>query len=297
MPAQFSNLRFIVNPQAGTQRGDMEAAIRRLLSRTGVGFDICHSEYQGHGTELAREAANEGADLVVAVGGDGTINEVGRGLLGLDTPLGIIPLGSGNALASGLGIPIHPARACRGLLRAEVRAIDVGKMGEAVFFSTAGAGVDAEVCWRFNRRSGRRGFLTYAVLSLAAFKAYKSEEVRVTLDEGRELRVRPTVLTVANSSQFGNGAVIAPRARPDDGLLDLCIVEDIGLPRTLWHMRRLFTGTIEDTPGAQYFQTRGLRIERGKPGRFQVDGESMTGDATLEVTVMPKAIQIAIPKQ
>ena len=297
MKPRFQSMRFIVNPWAGVRHGDVTATIRRMLSGTGVAFDIRQSEYQGHGTVLAREAALQGIDLIVAVGGDGTINEVGKGLLGLDTPLGTIPIGSGNALASGLGIPLDPAQACRGLLQAEVWPLDVGKMGGAVFFSTSGAGVDAEVCWQFNRRSGRRGFLTYAVLSLAAFKAYQSEEVCVTLDEGMELRLRPAVLTVANTSQFGNGAAIAPKARPDDGLLDLCIVEDIGLPRTLWHVRRLFNGTIEQAPGAQYFQTRGLRIERGKPGRFQVDGESMTGDATLEVTVMPKAIQIAIPKQ
>lgn len=297
MDAQFRNIRFIVNPRAGTRHADMGATIRRLLHGTGPAFDVCGSEYPGHGAILSREAADAGVDLVVAVGGDGTINEVGKGLLGRETPLGIVPVGSGNALASALGIPLHPVRACRGLLQARLRAIDVGKVGDAVFFSTAGIGLDAAVCHEFNGRSGgRRGLLTYAALTLAALRSYRSEEVRVKLEEGEDFRVRPTVLTVANSCQFGNRAKIAPQARPDDGLLDLCILEDIEIARALWHGRRLFTGSIHKMPGVRMFQARRLWIERNEPGRLQLDGESTTGGAVLAVSLMPHAIRIAVPK-
>ena len=293
---RFSNIRFIVNPSAGNRRGDPEATIRKVLHGTGVVFEVFQTEYKGHGTELAQKAADEGVDLVVAVGGDGTINEVGRGLLGRETTLGLLPLGSGNALARALGISLNLEQACSALLQAVVRQMDVGKIGDAIFFSTAGVGLDAEVSWRFNRRpKGPRGFIPYAILTLGAFWEYKPEEVRITLEEGAQLKISPTILTIANTSQFGNGAIISPGARPDDGLLDLCIIGGTGILRTLWHIRRLFTGTIDQMPGTNFFRTRGLRIVRPGPGRFQVDGESMTGATTLDVTVVPKAIRIALP--
>ncbi len=296
MSGRFSSMRFIVNPSAGSRRGDVAAMIREVMNGTGVGVEVIQTEYQGHGIELAREAADEGIECVVAVGGDGTANEVGRGLLEGQTALGLVPFGSGNGLARSLGIPLNPVKACKSLLQADVRPMDAGRIGEAVFFSTAGVGLDAEVSWRYNRRpKGRRGFLPYVVLTVDAFRAYKREEVRVTLEEGTELRVRPLILTVANAPQYGNGVIIAPQARPDDGVLDLCIIEGVGFWRMLWHARRLFTGTIDRMPGTQFIRTQGVRIVRAGPGRFQVDGEAMMGEATLEVKVVPEAIRMALP--
>ncbi len=295
---RFSKMRFVVNPAAGKRRGNVEDSIRKALQGSRVTYDVVRTGYRGHGTALAREAADDGVDLVVAVGGDGTLNEVGRGLLEKkETVLGLLPTGSGNAFAHALGIPRNPGKACENLFQAIVQPIDVGRIGEEFFFSTAGVALDAEVSWQCNKRSGGpRGFLPYAIFTLGAFCTYKPEDICVKLEEGLDLRVHPTILTVANTSQFGNGVMIAPGARPDDGLLDLCVIETNTLPRTLWHVRRLFTGTIDKMPGSQLIRTRGFRIVRPGPGRFQVDGEAMTGGSTLEVTVVPKAIRMAFPR-
>ena len=290
-------IRFIVNPFAGTSRGDISATIGRVMGRPGSLYEIARTRGAGQAVELAREGADRGARIVVAVGGDGTINEVGRGLLGTETALGVVPLGSGNALARGLGIPLDPAKACGVLLDGRLRAIDVGRMGDAAFFSTAGISLDAEVSWRYNTRArGPRGFLPYVGLTLASFGSYEPEQVLISADGGPELAVRPLILTVANASRFGNGAIIAPQARPDDGVLDICIIEKRHIARTLWHARRLFTGSIDRMPGVRLVRGRTFRIERPSRGRCQVDGEPLLGGPVLDVSVEPGAMRVVVPR-
>ncbi|MDP6776245.1 MAG: diacylglycerol kinase family lipid kinase [Candidatus Latescibacteria bacterium] len=297
MAERSPDIRFIVNPFAGTSRGDISATIGRVMGRPGSRYEITRTEEAGQATALAREAADQGTGTVVAVGGDGTINEVGRGLLGTGVALGIVPLGSGNALARELGIPLDPGEACRVLLDGRQEAIDVGWMGDAVFFSTAGVSLDAEVSWRYNQRGGNlRGFLPYVGLTLYALASYRPETITVTPEEGEALEVRPLILTVANASRFGNGAIIAPQARPDDGLLDICIIEKRHLARMVWHARRLFTGSIDRMPGARSVRGKSFRIERPTRGRCQVDGEPLSGGPVLDVRVEPKAIAVIVPR-
>lgn len=296
MKGNIARLRFIINSQVERRHGNIEAIIRDVLDGTGVAYDIVRTERRGHGTALALQAAEEGIDLVVAAGGDGTLNEVGSALLGRKTILGLLPCGSGNGFARAMGIPLDLRRACTGLLRPEIRLLDVGKIGEAAFFSTAGVGLDAEVSRRYaGLPRGRYGFFTFAYLAFDIFRKYKPADVLVVLEDRRNIRAHPLILTVANTSQYGYGAMIAPGARPDDGLLDLCIVENTDILRLLWHARRLFNGTIHQMPGVQLFQGRTMRIVRSDPGLFHVDGEPKTGDATLEVTVVPEGIRMALP--
>ena len=297
MAERSPTIRFIVNPFAGTSRGDIAATIGRVMGHPGSRYEIARTGGAGQAVELAREAADRGIRIVVAVGGDGTINEVGRGLLGTETALGIVPLGSGNALARGLDIPLDPAKAFGVLLGGRLRAIDVGRMGDAVFFSTAGVSLDAEVSWRYNTRArGPRGFLPYVGLTLASFRSYKPEEVLISADGGPAFAVRPLILTVANASRFGNGAVIAPQARPDDGFLDICIIEKRHIARTLWHSRRLFTGSIDRMPGVRLVRGRSFRIQRPARGRCQVDGEPLLGGPLLDVSIEPSAIAVVVPR-
>lgn len=291
-PFQFA--RFIVNPSAGTRRMDLESLVREVFGGSGVGFEVVRTEYRGHARALAAEAADSGADLVVAVGGDGTVHEVGRGLLFRETALGLIPLGSGNAFARALGVPKDPPSACRALLDAEVRCLDVGKIGETVFLSTAGVGLDAEVAWRFNHRPGRRrGMAPYVLLTAQMFFSYRPESVRIFLESGEAFEARPLVLCVANTGQYGNGAVIAPLARADDGALDLCVVEHMGLVRASRAARAMFCGRIDRVPGVRLIRGKRFRIVREVPGKVQVDGEALEGEAELEVNVLPGALRVA----
>lgn len=296
MAGRNSRARFILNPLAVYRGPHIETVIRRTLAGTGTVYDIRRTAYPGHGAELAREAAEEGFDLVVAVGGDGTVNEVGRALIGGEVALGVIPAGSGNALARALGIPLDVRQACRTLLQGEARRLDAGKIGDAVFFSTAGIGLDVEVCLRFNtNRQGRRGFLRYGLLTFCAFRAYLPEDMDLFPEAGDPVHARLSLLTVANTPEYGNGAVIAPGASPSDGMLDVCLVENLTLTRALRHVPKLFAGTIDRMPGYRMFRTRHIRVERASPGCFQIDGEVRNGPASLEVTVVPGAIRIVLP--
>ena len=296
MSPRLSKMRFIVNPVSGGRRGDIVEVIQRVLGGTGIDFEIVSTTHRGHAAILAREAAEDGVELVVAVGGDGTVNEVGRGLIGTNAVLGLLPIGSGNAFARALGVPINPGRACRALLDAEVRCIDAGRICDRYFFSTAGIALDAEVCWRYDRRPvSRRGFLPYVWLTAHSFLSYTPEDVTFTLDDDRTIRTRPVVATIANTAEYGDRAVIAPSARPDDGLLDLCVIEDVSLFRGFLHAPRLFTGTIDRMPGVRMYRSRTFGIVRPGPGRLQVDGESLEGEAALHVEVVPEAVRIAVP--
>lgn len=294
MPQTFTRIRFIVNPSAGRRKGDVGALIRETLDRSGVDFEVLWTQRRGHAEALAREAAQEGIGLVVAAGGDGTVHEVASGLLGTETALGILPCGSGNGLARALGIPLDLRRACRALLTAGVRRIDAGRVNGQPFFATAGVGLDALVAARYEA-SKRRGLLPYVALTARTFLARAPEEVTLTLDARPPLTARPILLTVANTEQYGGGAIIAPGARPDDGLLDVCLMEDVPLFRALLHAPRLFTGAIHRMRGVRLFRAAAVQIVRPAPGPFQMDGEALQGEAILSVQVVPGALKVAAP--
>ena len=298
MADRLKGVRFIINETAGRGRADLTGLLENALGRSAAA-DLHYTEHRGHAEEIARGAARDGYDLVVAVGGDGTINEVARTLLHTQTALGVIPTGSGNAIARTFGIPLDPLAACRFLLDASrpdcLHALDVGFISNLCFVSTAGIGVDAAVCSLYAQRRGRRGLLPYVSSSLRAFARFHPEEVTITVDGGTAFRARPALVTVANSAQFGYGAVIAPGARPDDGVLDLCVFEGLNAPRLLWHSRRLFTGGIDKTPGLRRLQARTVRIERANPGPIQVDGEAFDAEAALDIRVDPGALRVLAP--
>ena len=286
---------FVTNPKAGNHSENLAGMISSSLGGRAV-CEIRETARAGHATQLAEEGVASGYDAVVAVGGDGTINEVGRALVASQVPMGILPAGSGNALAKCLGHSLDRSTACEQLLSGRIRSIDVGHLGEEIFLTTAGIGLDAEVCKRFNTGSGRRGIWPYVRQSLACVLTYKAQPYRLFLDEDSDcLCVCPSLLTLANSAAFGYGAEIAPGALPDDGLLDVCIVEEMTIVRALVNAHRLFNGTFDQTPGVTRCRVTRLRIEREAPGPIQVDGESRMGDASLEVTLSSGGLDVIVP--
>ena len=289
-------MTFVVNPLAGTGGQDVMSLLEREMRNSGRAYQVVVTEYSGHAEMLARQAAEGGTGTVVAVGGDGTLNEVARGVLGSESALGLLPCGSGNAFARYAGIPLVLSEACRSLLTAEFQRLDVGKLGEDIFLSSAGFGMDAEVCRRFNsREGGRRGMLPYVLLTVDTFRGYRPGCVRVEMSEGQVYEGVPHIVTVANTSEYGNGATIAPGARADDGILDVCVIEDVTLLRGIWHSRRLFNGTIERMPGVKMYRSQQVKICSERPGWFQVDGDAREGGELAEVTVIPGGISVALP--
>jgi YegS/Rv2252/BmrU family lipid kinase len=235
-----------------------------------------------------------GARLVVAWGGDGTVNEVGTALAFGEARLGIVPAGSGNGLARDLGLPLTPEAALEAAMSGCVRVIDAGELDGRLFFNVAGVGVDACVAHRFAEAGGRRGLAGYASAAWRELRAYVALEHLVTTD-GVPERVRPLLVAIANSRQYGNGALIAPRARLDDGRLDVVVVETMPVWRLVARLPRLFDGRLGDVPGVRMRTAEEVEVCVAGPVRYHVDGEPGTATERLRGRVRGAAIAVQVP--
>lgn len=291
------SVSIIINPIAGGTGRAASVGKRVDLARSVAGAcresaDVYVTEEPGHAASLARAARAAGARLVVAWGGDGTANEVASALAFGDVPMGIVPAGSGNGLARLLGMSVKPEVALAAALRGAPHPIDAGELGGRLFVNVAGIGFDAHVAARFNAPDNpRRGLAGYA--ALVAREALRYVPARYTIttpDACRSLGAWLVVL--ANGTEFGNRIRIAPRARVDDGALDLVVVEQRSRLATLWGMRRIVTGTVERA--AQWSSTlvQQVRIESETPMMFHVDGEPVRGGTTLDARIHPGALKI-----
>ncbi len=284
----------IINPASGTGREPVAARVdlaRRALVDAGVEGKVIVTERHGHARDAAAAAARSGVDLVVAWGGDGTINEVGSALVSAPAALGIVPSGSGNGLARELGLSMRPAEALRAALAGRSRPFDVGELAGRYFLNIAGIGFDAVVAGRFNARpKGRRGAWPYITLTLGALVSYEPDRYRVTLDgEAHEGRYFTVVL--ANSPQFGNRIRIAPEARPDDGFLNALLVDHRTIPGHVWRARYLLWD-VTRAPGIVRRPVRTATIEGTAPLMCQIDGESFTAGERVEARVHPGALTL-----
>lgn len=287
-------LSIIVNPLSGGAspgQGQRRAAIAAsVLRAAGVEGRVFLTERRGHARELAQDAVRRGDRLVMAWGGDGTVNEVASSLVGTETALGIVPSGSGNGLARELRLPAAADRAIMTALRATPRLIDAGELGGRWFFSVAGIGLDATVAAAFDQDvHGRRGFSNYVRITARELWRYRCADYRV---DGMPAR-GALLITFANSAQFGNGARIAPGAKIDDGLLDLVVFEERTRRATLRGLPALFTGRVASVGGVSIRQVTGAVVESDTPMLFHVDGEPSTGGMRLEARVHPKALLVA----
>ncbi|RPI53854.1 MAG: diacylglycerol kinase family lipid kinase [Acidobacteria bacterium] len=291
----------IINPMSGPARrgrgSERLELARRELERLGVEGEARLTERSGHAHELALEAVAAGFELVMAWGGDGTVNEVARALVqdaegGLRTPdLGIIPGGSGNGLARDLKIPFNPALAIERAIRLPARSIDAGELGEHVFFNVAGIGLDAHVAALVSTRVNHRGLLPYIKASLGDLLRYPPTDYTIEID-GRSEQTRALVIALANSRQYGFGAQIAPDARLDDGLLDLIAIEDRKAIGNMVRVPSLFVGRLDRRAGVHATQIRELTIRSTGAMLFHVDGEPVQGVDTLTARVRPLALRV-----
>lgn len=287
---------FIINPISGSGRGaELAQLIESRIDRRRYSPQIALTTARGHATELAREAVAQGLPYVVAVGGDGTVNEVGRALVGSPTALGIVPHGSGNGFARHLGLPTgSPQRAIEMLNSAHVEAVDYGTLNGRPFLCTAGTGFDAVMGDRFVHLP-RRGFAAYAHAVIAGYWGYRPLRCRLQLDDGRELEQEVFLLALANAAQWGYGVRIAPEANVSDGLLDITMVARFPKWRTLGMALRLFAGRIGSSRYVTTLRARRVRIARPVPDAVHVDGEPFDMEAMLEAECHPGALRVLIP--
>lgn len=289
-------IAFIVNPISGTQtKGAIVKQVEELLDKEHYAPEIIYTEYAGHATEIAAAKAADGYFAAVAVGGDGTINEIARSLVHTETALGIIPCGSGNGLARHLQIPLEGKGAIRVLNGMRVESIDYGKINDTPFFCTCGVGFDAFVSLKFSQ-AGKRGPLTYIEKTLQANLTYKPETYELEMD-GISSRYKAFVIACGNASQYGNNAYITPRASLDDGLLDVTILEPFSVLEGPLVAFQLFNRSIDQNSRVKSFRCRSLRILRDKPGVVHFDGDPMMADAVVEVKILPKELRVLVPDE
>ena len=285
----------IVNPISGTSRKEgLEEKVVSYLGLHGIEVTPRRTTCSGDATRLAREGVEEGFDMVIAAGGDGTVNETANALCDTGTAFGIIPCGSGNGLARHLGIPVDIRAALEIIAEGRTELCDHGVVNGLNFFCTFGMGFDATVSHKF-AESKHRGKLTYISNTFREYISYKPDEYVITAN-GRVITDRAFVVAVCNASQYGNNAYIAPQASITDGLLDVTIIHYGNLLSTALVGLDLMSGSIDHNMLIHTFRARSLSIERKNSGAVHVDGEPMEMGTSLSIECMPSSLRIFTPR-
>lgn len=284
---------FVVNPISG--RGKKEQFplwVKELLDHSFYDYEIWYTKCKDHAKQLAEQAVAEGFDVVAAVGGDGTVNEVSQALIGKDCAMAIIPFGSGNGLARMLRLPLLPPKAIKNVLnKCRSKYIDTALINGVPFVSIAGFGLDAETADAF-AKDGHRGFLTYSKIAVEKYFHTQIDSCTITLNDNVTFESRPLMVSFANSNQFGYEAKIAPKAVLDDGLLDVCILKKPVLPAVPFVATQLMAGHIHLSPYFQSLQAKKIFVQRKKNAVVNIDGEPVMMDKDLLVEIKPLSLRI-----
>ena len=285
------HITFIINPISGTQsKHEIPDLIDRILDKERFEYEVCITEYAGHAAELAKARAAQGDDIVVAVGGDGTVNEVARSLVHTETALGIIPCGSGNGLARHLCIPMDIRKALDIINQAQIEAFDYGVINGLPFFCTCGMGFDAFISLKF-AESGKRGPITYVENVLREGLKYKPETYEI-IDDNGTTQYKAFLIACANASQYGNNAYIAPGATMKDGEMDVIVMEPFDALEAPQIAADLFMKTLGNNSKIKTFRTRNLTIHRQGPGAIHYDGDPIMTNNDIDVHIEHLGIRI-----
>lgn len=282
---------FIVNPISGIHgKENIPRLVSNHLDRQRFDYEVIFTEYAGHAADIARQSASEGVDIAVAVGGDGTINEVARSLTHTKTALGIIPCGSGNGLARHLCIPMDTVKAIELINTGKVEAYDYGVINGLPFFCTCGMGFDAFISLKF-AESGKRGPVSYVENVLKEGLKYKPETYEIVDDNGIVYH-KAFLIACANASQYGNNAYIAPGATMRDGLLDVIIMEPFNALDAPQIAADLFMKTLANNSKIKTFKAQSIHIRRKQPGAIHYDGDPMMTNSDIDVHIEHLGIRI-----
>ncbi|RQO67706.1 diacylglycerol kinase [Pedobacter sp. KBW06] len=289
-----SNILFIINPiSGGKDKLKIPGLIDANLDRSKFNANYSFTEYIGHASEIAEEAASKNFDIIVAVGGDGTINEIGTKVMQQNKILGILPFGSGNGLSRFLKIPMNTTQAIKVINDCKVRVIDTARFNDKCFFNMAGMGFDAHISSVFAGNKSR-GLSGYLKLGFKEMIDYKPQTYHIYID-GKEYIRKAFVVSVANSSQYGNNAHIAPNASITDGLLDVCIIKEFPIykiPVLAYHM---LNASTDQSKMVEIIQGREIRIQRMSNDAIHIDGEPFFMGKEINVSIAPLSLNIITP--
>ena len=289
-------IKIIVNPVSGS--GRRKKALKMIeahLDRNKFNFDLVQTEYHRHAIELTQQAIADGCEAVIIAGGDGSINEVGATLAGTDVALGIIPAGSGNGLSRSLGISMNPRSAVENINKFHFRTIDTGLANGKAFMNMAGVGFDAAVADAFHQQK-MRGFWKYFLLGLKLLMNYKLQTYSIVAD-GREFERKAHLISLANSPQYGNDALVAPKALVDDGMLDAVVVNPFPFHQYFVLFYRLFTGTLNQSPHIKTFKFKEMVITQERPDVAHLDGDPFELGQVIEFKINPQSLKVIVPNE
>lgn len=284
---------FIINPiSGGKSKSHIPGIIRKELDHGLFDMEWAYTQYVGHARELAQSAVQEGVDVVVSVGGDGTNNEIASAVVGTKMVMGLIPMGSGNGLGTALQIPFNPAGAIKLINKFHHTLMDSATINGHPMFNVSGIGFDARIGARF-AKSKTRGLWGYVRHTFAELAHYRPEWYKITFD-GQEYRRQAFMISLANSSQFGNNAHISPEASVTDGLLDVCVVKPFPFYLFPLLAYRMFSKTAHRSKFLEIFKVKEVHIERDMPGPVHLDGEPVELGTDLYISISPASLHMIV---
>ena len=285
------SILFILNPKSGVQsKIAFPKLIENNIDKSKFDIAIEETKFKGHASLLANEAVAENIDVVVAVGGDGTVNEIGSSLVGTNVALGILPSGSGNGLARHLGIPLVIKEAVEFINKASVVTVDYGKINGAPFFCTCGIGFDALVSYAFSKGK-RRGLVGYVNNALQSVVNYEPERYEIETEWGCDTR-EAFLIAFGNAAQYGNNAYIAPQASMRDGMLTVTVLKPFPMVEAPIILGQLFNNSLYNNEHIETKNVRWIKIRREKHGVVHFDGEPMMMGAELFVEIVPGGLNV-----
>lgn len=291
-----TKIAFIINPISGSgKKEELPILIQRGLDASMFEPEIVFTNFRGHGSMLAKHFIEEGFQRIVAVGGDGTVNEIAKELVHTDCTLGIIPIGSGNGLARHLGIPMNKRKAIEQLNYSEPILIDYGIVNNKPFFCTCGTGFDAYVSTEF-AKGKRRGIMRYIEKIITGYFSCKSQNYHLKGD-GIDLKTKAFVMTFANASQWGNNAYIAPQASVQDGKLDISIMSNFPIIAIPTLALQLFTKNIDKDLFMTTLRSDELTLTREESGPFHYDGEPYEEGTKIHIKIIPDGLKVLVKKR
>ena len=289
-----SKILFIVNPiSGGKEKSGIEKIIAKNIDSKKFSYEVQYSNYCQHATTLAQEAVVKGFNIIVAVGGDGTVNEISKALIDTNVLFGIVPFGSGNGLARFLQIPLNTVKAIQNINNGKPFKMDTIQINDDYFVNMAGAGFDAHISHLF-ASYGKRGLRTYVNLILKEFRQYEIENYQLVLDD-KTINTEAFLVSFANSSQFGNNAHIAPLASINDGLLDVCILKKFPAWKAPQIVFQMYTKRLTKSKYYQLYKTKELEITLPQNIQMHTDGDPVSYNSIVKLKIIPKSLNIIIP--
>ncbi len=287
---------FIVNPISGHHdKSKFPSIVEKLIDKDKYDYTITLTEYGGHAVELTKQAIENQYDIIVAVGGDGTINEVATTMIGASQTFAIVPYGSGNGLARHLHLPLKPDKVITEVINKGVKSkIDTAAMNGVPYISIAGVGFDAIIA-DFFAQDPHRGIKTYVKLVTKEYLHFQPKKYHLILDGKEEIDCEPFFISFANSNQFGSNAVVSPTASLNDGLLDVCIFKKPNMLQVPYVATRLLTKKIDRTHFVDIHKAQKIQVIRENDEIANIDGEAVMMPKDITVEINPLSLNILLP--